>query len=352
MIYVFAGKDDYLKTEGAKTVIRETIPDEERDFGVETVNGACNKADDVLQAIDAVREALFTSGLFGGKKVIWLREANFLPGATGRAVEAQAAKEAAAAFCETLMATPLPEEHTLVITTSTFSKATRFAKWVAKVGKIVECGKELRSYQVLEAALERLEQLLPETSLKMSAPVKQAFAKRVGADSRTILSELTKLETYLLPPRPVTEEDIARITSITNTAEPFDLIDALHNRNALALSRLIALLRMDKDSAFPAAAVILNSFNDLCAIRDALQRGLLSPNGTWMLSPETLPARLAKLNGWAMKRLITAANHFTLNELRAARHYLVEMRFRLVDSSMANAWDIMEPYLLRAIAKR
>ncbi len=353
MIHLFVGKDDFLKTEGAKNIIRDTIPASERDFGVETIDATCNKGEEVLQTLDRLREALFTSGLFGGAKVIWLREANFLPGSTGRAVESQAAKDAVNDFCEMLQHTPIPEEHTFIITTSSFPKTTRFAKWVSKTGTIIECGKELRSYQVLEAALERLDQLLPRTSLTMSPPVRNAFAKRVGADTRTILSELEKLEAYISPSRPVTEEDVALLTAITNTAEPFDLIDALQNRNTLALSRLITLLRTDKDSAFPAAAVILNTFNDLCAIRNALQRNFISSDGIWTIASEKLPERLSRINGWAMKRLLAAANRFTLNELRAARHYLVEMRFRMVDSSAVyNPWDIMEPYLLRAVARK
>lgn len=351
MIRAFVGHDEFLRTEGAREVIAKEVPPESRDFGLETVNGACSKADDVLAAVDALREGLFTDGLFGGNKVIWLRDANFLPGSTGRAAESQAAKEAVAAFCEMLQRVPLPDGHTLVITAESLPRNTRFAKWLAAAGQIVDCGKEVRSYQMAEAALERLEALLPRVGLSMPPPVKTLFAGRVGNDSRTILSELEKLRTYIGEERPVTEADVLAVTGFYASAEPFDLVDALMNRDSAAVSRLVARLRTDRDAAFPAAACALNTFNDLCALRDALQRGLLSGT-SWNVPAETLPERLARMSGRALRRAVQAASRYTLNELRAARHYVAGMRFRMVDASAQDAWDIIESALLRAVARR
>jgi hypothetical protein len=49
------------------------------------------------------------------------------------------------------------------------------------------------------------------------------------------------------------------------------------------------------------------------------------------------------------KKAVDAAKRYTLNELRAARHYAIEMRWRLVDSSL-DPFDIIEPTLLRILA--
>lgn len=351
MIRAFVGHDEFLRTEGAREIIAREVPPESRDFGLETVNGTCGKAEETLAALDALREGLFTEGLFGGSKVVWLRDANFLPGATGKAVEAQAAKDAVAAFCEMLQTTPLPEGHTLVITAESLAKNTRFAKWLASAGTVVDCGKEVRSYRMAEAAAERLEALLPRVGLSMPPAVKTLFAGRVGNDSRTILSELEKLRTYIGESRPVTEADVLAVTGFYASAEPFDLVEALMNRNAQAVSRLVAVLRTDKDAAFPAAVAALNAFNDLCALSDAIRRGIFA-GGAWNVPAERIPERLARLNGWSLKRAVQAASRYTLNELRAARHYLVEMRFRIVDSSAQGAWDIIETALLRAVSRR
>lgn len=349
MIYLFVGTDDYLKREGAKRVIDAQVPAAQRDFALETIVGTCDKADDVLATLRRVEEALYTDSFFGGGKVVWLQDANFLPGAKSRAVEAAAAKEAVAAFCERLQTTALPERHTFVITATSCPKTTRFYKWLEAHGKVQLCGEELRSYQLERFALERLAELLPKTALQMTPPVRTIFVQRVGADTRTLISELEKLRTYLGKDGAVTQQDIEAVTSLSVGAEPFDLSNALLARNATLVSKAIALLRTDKNSAFPAASVMLNTFNDLCCLRDCLDRGGLS--GTrWELPAERLPSRLARLSGWMLSKQIEGARRYTLNELRMARHYIIEMRFKLVDTTLQDPWAIIEPVLLRICA--
>ncbi len=353
MIYLFIGTDDYLKSDGAKRVIDRLVPPENRDFGLEVIDAACDKCDDVLSVLDRAGESLYTASFFGGGKVVWLRDANFLPGAKGRAVEAQAAKEAVAAFLEGLQKSPIPEEHHLIITATTCLKTTRFAKWVATkgVGEIVECGSEVRSYQLEKAALERLATLLPASGLKMSAQVQSAFVNRVGADTWTLVSELEKLRTYIgKEGAQVAFEDLEAVTSSTVGAEPFDLANAILARTPAKIAKVVESLKNDKNSAFPAAAMILNTLNDLCGIRDALDRGWLQ--GTrWTLSPNQLPSRLARLQGFMLGKQVEGAKRYSLNELRAARHYAIEMRFKLVDTSSQDPWAIIEPVLLRIVAR-
>ena len=124
MIAFFIGTDEYLKTEGAKRVIDRLLPPDARDFGLDVVDGACDRADDVVEAVARVTDGLRTPSFLGGNKVVWLREANFLPGAKGRAAEAQAAKEAVAAFTEGLMAHPLPEGHTLIVSATALPRTS------------------------------------------------------------------------------------------------------------------------------------------------------------------------------------------------------------------------------------
>lgn len=351
MIYLFLGTDDYLKSEGAKRVIDTLVPKEERDFGLETIDATCDTCDDVLSVLDRAGEALYTASFFGGGKAVWLRDANFLPGAKGRAVEAQAAKDAVAVFLDGLQKNPLPEGHHLIVTAGACLKTSRFFKWVAKEGKVVECGAELRSWQLEKAALERLEALLPGAGLRMAPAVKAAFARRVGADSRTIVSELTKLRAYVgQDGAQISEADVEAVVSAAVGAEPFDLSNAILARSPLQVAKAVALLRADRNAAFPAVAAVLNTLNDLCCLRDALDQGWLS-GGRWELPADALPARLARLQGWALGKQTEGAKRYTLNELRAARHYAIETRFRLVDATAQDPWAIIEPTLLRIVSR-
>lgn len=352
MIFIFAGVDEYLKTEGAKQIIDKLVPLADRDFGLETIEARCEKCDDVLMSLNRAEEALFTESFFGGGKVVWLRDANFLPGVKNKSVEAQAAKDAVAAFCENLQTTPLPEGHHLIITTDSFPQTSRFAKWIAVHGKLEICGAEVRSFNLEKVALERLEPLMKACGVTLPRPVQSAFVQRVGADSRTLMSELEKLKTYVgHTQKEITLADVEAITSAAVGGEPYDLITALQVRSATQLVRAVERLRIDKNAAFPAAAVVLNTLNDWCALADAIERHWLV-NGQWTIPSEQVPLRLARLKSFALTKAVEAVKRYSLTELRAARHYAVEMRFKLVDTTEQEPWAIIEPVLLRIVARR
>ena len=349
MITCFIGTDDFRKTQGAKALIDRLVPPENRDFGLETIDATCDKAESVLSVLDRAREALYTESFFGGGKVVWLREVNFLPGVKSRATEAQAAKEAVERFTELLRTAPLPEGHALILSASQFPKTSRFYKWAEQHAKFVDCGSsDPKKGLNLQAALARLEALLPEHGrLVMSAAIRQAFVQRVGEDSWTIVSELEKLRAYLgQEGATVTQQALDAITCQAVGAEPFGLSNALCEHSSAKVARAVERLSVDKESAFPAAILALNLLNDLCALRDAIDRGHIA-GGRWQLPPEAIPARLRTLHGFMLTKRLEAAGRYTLSELRAARHYLVEARFKLVDTSAQAPWTILEPALLR-----
>ncbi len=345
MIYLFVGVEDYLKAEGAKRVIEANVPVEERDFGLEVIEGLCDKAETAETTIQHLEEALYTASFFGGNKVVWLRNANLLPGHKIRGAENAIAK---AWFTEFLPNHPLPEGHTLIITAESCPKNTAFYKWAAKTVEIVDCGSAIRSYDLQKVGQERLRRLLPQVGLTMSPAVVTAFIGRVGTDMRTLVVELEKLRTYVGKDGEVNLEDVATITSISANAEPFDLSEIILQRSSARIVPTVELLRADKESAFPAATVIINTLNDLCSLRDAIDRQWYTTH--WEIPSEQIPSRLRRLQGFILSRYLEGARRYTLNELRAARHYAIEMRFRLVDSTL-DAWTIIEPTLLRIVAR-
>lgn len=346
MIYLFVGVEDYLRTEGAKSVIDQHVPPTERDFGLEIIDATCDKSDDIIDTINKLEEALYTESFFGGGKVVWLRDANFLPGSKIRGAENSVAKEWFTTF---LPEHPLPEGHHLIISAEKCLGTTSFYKWLTKNATIKQCGTEVRSYDTLRVGIERLNEILPTFELTMPQLVKELFIGRVGIGMRTMMSELEKLRTYLGKPATVTMEDVIAITSIAANAEPFDISDLILTRSAAKIVPTVELLRADKNSAFAAATIILSTLNDLCALRDAIDRGWFV-GGKWEIPPEQIPMRLKRLSGFIAKKHTEGAMRYSLNELRAARHYAIEMRFRMVDSNQ-DTWDIIEPVLLRIVAR-
>jgi DNA polymerase III delta subunit len=350
MVTLFVGVEDYLRTEGAKRLIDQLVPPNVRDFGLEIIDATCDKSDAVDHALNQLEEALYTESFFSENgKTVWLRDANFLPGNKIRGSEHARAK---AWFNEFLPNTPLPEGHHLIISAEKCPATSAFYKWIAKHGKIELCGTEVRSYETLKVGIERLEGMLPTFNLKMNQEVKELFIGRIGINVRTLMSELEKLRLYLGSERnEVLLEDVSTITSLSAMAEPFDIVNLIQQRAAgVKAVKTLELLRADKNLAFPTANMIVTTLNDLCALRDALDRGWYAGE-RWEIPTDNVPTRLQKLNGFMAKKAVEGAKRYTLNELRAARHYAIEMRWRLVDSSL-DPFDIIEPTLLRILARQ
>src|ERR1700731_4554247 len=53
-------------------------PADAGDFGLETIDGAADNADQAAARIRSTIEALRTLPFFGGEKLVWLKNANFL----------------------------------------------------------------------------------------------------------------------------------------------------------------------------------------------------------------------------------------------------------------------------------
>ena len=75
---MISGGDEFLVSEKAKQVVDGLVPPEERTLGLEVVDGKSDNAAGAVEAVSRCREAVMTMGFFGGRKVTWFRDVNFL----------------------------------------------------------------------------------------------------------------------------------------------------------------------------------------------------------------------------------------------------------------------------------
>src|ERR1700724_179403 len=91
-IYAVVGSDDVEVKHTAAELDEKLKPADAGDFGLETIDGAADNADQAASRIRSTIEALQTLPFFGGEKLVWLKNANFLGddqkarSATGQAV--------------------------------------------------------------------------------------------------------------------------------------------------------------------------------------------------------------------------------------------------------------------------
>src|SRR2546423_14168973 len=77
-IYAVVGSDDVEVKQTAAELAEKLKPADAGDFGLETIDGAADNADQAATRIRSTIEALRTLPFFGGEKLVWLKNENFL----------------------------------------------------------------------------------------------------------------------------------------------------------------------------------------------------------------------------------------------------------------------------------
>src|ERR1043166_7837379 len=77
-LFAVVGSDEAEVKHVAAELARKLIPDDAGDFGLEVIDGVADNADQAAGRIRSAIEALQTLPFFGGTKVVWLKNANFL----------------------------------------------------------------------------------------------------------------------------------------------------------------------------------------------------------------------------------------------------------------------------------
>ncbi len=359
-LVLICGDDEFLVEGAARERVNQLVPEAERAFGIEVVDGRCDTGDEVVRAVEACVESVRTPGFLGSSKVTWLRHARFLTGG-GRVSESVAAKGAVERLTGWLKE-GLLDGQALIITAEKVLRSSLFFKTCQQQGEVVDFGGGLKSWELERQAQERLERLLEAAGLSMDDEARQEFLTRVGFDTRLQVQELEKLGLYLGAVKHATAEAVREITSIGREAEAWDVLDAVGNRDAVALVGTLRRLGGQRGVGIKLAAMLEKNIRELLVLREAYDRkwvyggkggacgwsNSLPPEAAAVLA--VLPVNPKTLQAWAMRRRLPHALNYTLQELRVARFRILELREKLVSTGLPELL-LVETALLRIIGR-
>src|SRR5436305_14791202 len=77
-IYAITGSDEARVKREAAELAQKLAPAEAGEFGLEIIDAAADNVDGAANAIRSTIAALQTLPFFGGRKLVWLKSANFL----------------------------------------------------------------------------------------------------------------------------------------------------------------------------------------------------------------------------------------------------------------------------------
>ena len=355
-VTLVCGDDEYLIAEEARRVVAEHVPEAEREFALEIIEGRCDTVDAMAGCVNNALASVRTAGFFGGGKMTWMRDVTFL--GAKRGADSATVKDALAGLIECVKA-GLPEGQRLLVSGCGVNRAGAFYKACQKHGRVVDVGGAEKGYQKLKAMRDMLPGFLEREGLKMSAQVREAFLNRAGTDTRTVVQELAKLRTYLGKPGEASEQDVNAVCSIGREAEAWDMLEAWSERQMTpAIASVEQLLSQGKNGVF-LATMLETRVREMLVFRACMEEGWLDVQGSRVAWRADLPQTAEEvlrgmgsdprgMNPWMAQKRAAQAKKFTLRELRNARVLVMTLREQVV-STQLDERVLIEAFVVRTL---
>ncbi|MFI5357577.1 MAG: DNA polymerase III subunit delta [Opitutales bacterium] len=318
------GADDYLVDRLGRERFAALATEVTDEFSRETLNGFANNVGEVEAVINRFRDSVQTVAMFGGKRVVWLKDVNFLADTvTGRAESTLKLVE----DLQELLGRINPAETAVLITAAPIDRRRAFPKWCEKQADFVLVGGDSDG-----GALEGV--VLAETRAQgvgITPDATRLLLAKVGANTRLIVEEVRKLATYIDAGATIEEAHVAELTPNVAEGDFFETAEAFF-RGDLKWT-LAALQRhfFSGGDARPVISTLQNRNRLLIQVRALADAGdvQLGPRGLNGL-PQAAPAYAAKFgeaaaekssfnvfsqNAWYVGKLAAGARLPTLRRL-------------------------------------
>ncbi len=215
------GADDFLVGRLGKErfdALAAEVPDE---FSRETINGFAANVADVESSVNRFRDAVQTVSMFGGKRVVWLKDVNFLADTvTGRAESTLKLVE----DLQEILASVNPEETAVLITAAPVDRRRSFPKWAEKNADFALAGGDGDSASEALAGVVLAE--ARGLGAKFAPGAVELLLAKVGANTRLLVEETHKLATYAGEGATIAEQDVAELTPNTAEGDFFEAAEA------------------------------------------------------------------------------------------------------------------------------
>lgn len=237
-LYAVVGSDDGMVREKALALYHELTCGIDDGFTHETIDGIADNSDSAFEICSSTIQALLTIPMFGGEKVVWLRNANFFgDNVTGRSQRTEAGVESLRATLEQ----GIPQGVKFLLTAQGVDKRRSFWKFIEKAAVIqaydrIDTSRDDWQEQVAAMVTERAQ----AHGLRFEADALAIFVLLAGEQSQQIGNELEKLDLFLGPERrTITEDDVNVLVPLSRAAVVFEIGKALQTGNAARAIQLI-----------------------------------------------------------------------------------------------------------------
>lgn len=218
------GDDDYLVAQKGKSWFAEQTSDLCDELSKELVDARSSNVAEVDEVINRFSSAVQTLSLFGERKVIWLKDVNFLADSpTGRAQGTLSLLENLKEVLENLDA----ESVHVLITAQPVDKRRSFFKWCRKVSEYYEIqgGTDLA-----ETCANLIKEICKDAGVIIIPEALDLLISKVNGNTRLLVEETSKLVTFVGRGRePINERLVADLVPNFGDTDFFEAADAFYS---------------------------------------------------------------------------------------------------------------------------
>jgi DNA polymerase III subunit delta len=329
------GPDDYLVGRMGRQRFDTLVADASADeFAREIVNGFAGNVGEVATAVNRFRESVQTISMFGGKRVVWLKDVNFLADTvTGRAESTLTLVEDLQQILEAVN----PDETAVLVTAAPIDRRRSFPKWCEKNADFALAGGDAEGGSDALAEIVRTE--AKEFGATFGSGATELLMARIGANTRLLVEETRKLATYVADRAPATgatglvaieEADVAELTPNVAEGDFFEAAEAFFSGDLKWTLTALHRHFFTGGDARPVISALQNRNRILLQVRalvdagdvrvgprglDGMQRAASTYGGRFIGTTEKSSYHLFTQNPWYVGKLAGSAKLPSLRRL-------------------------------------
>lgn len=333
-----------MKEAALKLVQKFTAPGA-GDFGNDVIDGTAENAEHAGQICAEVIQALQTLPFFGGAKVVWLKNANFLGDTvTGRA---QAAVEGFENILDVLES-GIGSDVKFVLSATGIDKRRSTWKRLSKIANIEVYDRPDTSRSGWEeAVMAQAAKLARAKGITFESGALDLLVQMAGDDTRQLENELEKIDVYLGERRRAGVATVRNLVSMSRAGVIWEIGNAIGARDLKRALELVGILVYQGQNPIGILlGAIVPKVRSLLLVKDLLTKHKLSraSYGAFCTSLDALPtaasAHLPRkkdgtgFNAYPLFLAIDESARFTLEELHAAFRACLDANARLVTTQL------------------
>ena len=350
-LFLVCGDDDFAVKQRAKQIFQESSA-ELGGMDHETIEATVSNGGDALNVIGKLREALQTLPFFGGGKVVWLRDCNFL--GEDRTASSAAVTETLAELADELKNFSWQKVR-LLISAGKVDKRKVFYKTLDKIGTTeVFSAWSQDDKDWADRAQIAARDAVRKREKEISAAALGELVIRAGLNARQLENEIEKLCVFTGERKKIELADVTTICAHNKTAKAFALGDALGDRD---LPRLLKRLdeelwetKFDKDkSEIGLLYGLIGKVRAMLLLKEMLREGWVKDTSDYnhfKSQLERVPAdqmpvekkfNPLALSPYVLYKALPQVKKYSAAELVRAMDVLLRCNQRLVSSGLDDA---------------